>query len=113
MMVRRAAFDEIGGMDERFFLYWEDADLCRRLSKKGWATVYNPAASVTHLTSRSSAREPVRSLVEFHRSAFRYFLKHSGKAARLATPFVYLALNARLLFKLLLLISNSRTPRPD
>jgi GT2 family glycosyltransferase len=112
-MVRRAAFDDVGGMDERFFLYWEDADLCQRLSKKGWTTVYNATVSVTHLTSRSSARAPVRSLVAFHQSAFRYFLKHSGRAARLAAPIVYLALNVRLLFKLFLLISIGRATRPD
>jgi GT2 family glycosyltransferase len=103
MMVRRRAFDEVGGMDEGFFLYWEDADLCRRLSLKGWATVYNAAVGVTHLTSRSSARAPARSLVAFHRGAFRYFVKHGGTGARLGAPLVYVALNARLLVKLALL----------
>jgi hypothetical protein len=107
MMVRRAAFDEVGGMDDKFFLYWEDADLCRRLDQKGWATVYNAAARVTQLTSRSSARAPARSLVAFHQSAFRYFFKHSGKGARLAAPFVYLALMARLVFKLASLAMTS------
>ena len=56
MMVRRTAFESVGGMDERFFLYWEDADLCFRLKRAGWSTVYNPVATVTHLTGRSSAR---------------------------------------------------------
>ncbi|HEV3059159.1 MAG TPA: glycosyltransferase family 2 protein [Vicinamibacterales bacterium] len=100
MMVRRRAFDEASGMDEGFFLYWEDADLCRRLSEKGWTTVYNAAVAVTHLTSRSSRRAPARSLVAFHRSAFRYFVKHGGTGARLAAPLVYVALSARLLVKL-------------
>ena len=108
MMVRRTAFDDVGGMDAHFFLYWEDADLCRRLNQKGWTTVYNAASSVTHLTNRSAARAPVRSQVAFHQSAFRYFLKHSGMVARLAAPFVFLALSVRLLFKLVLLISKSR-----
>ena len=100
MMVRRAAFDEVGGMDEQFFLYWEDADLCRRLYSNGWKTVYNPAASVTHLTSRSSKQAPVQSLKAFHRSAFRYFLKHGGRGARAAAPFVFAALQVRLAVKL-------------
>jgi hypothetical protein len=118
MMVRRAAFDEVGGMDDGFFLYWEDADLCRRLKQKGWVTVYNAAASVTHLTSRSSAQAPVRSLVAFHQSAFRYYFKHSSKGARLAAPIVYLALMARLVFTLASLtvtrlISPRYSPRPD
>ena len=58
MMVRRAAFEDVGGMDEGFFLYWEDADFCRRLRDRGWTTAYNPAISVTHLTGRSRARAP-------------------------------------------------------
>ena len=37
-MIRRRAFDEVGGMDEQFFLFWEDADLCRRLRDAGWRT---------------------------------------------------------------------------
>ncbi len=100
MMVRRAAFEDVGGMDEGFFLYWEDADFCRRLRDRGWTTAYNPAISVTHLTSRSSARAPVRSLFAFHRGAFRYYVKHSGPIAWMAAPLVGLALAARLVFKL-------------
>jgi GT2 family glycosyltransferase len=100
MMVRRAAFDEVHGLDEAFFLYWEDADFCRRLKDKGWATAYNPAASVTHLTSRSSARAPVRSLIAFHRGAFRYFTKHASPSGRIMAPLVALALATRLLLRL-------------
>jgi N-acetylglucosaminyl-diphospho-decaprenol L-rhamnosyltransferase len=100
MMVRRAAFDEVGGMDEGFFLYWEDADFCRRLRDRGWSTAYDPAISVTHLTSRSSARAPVRSLIAFHAGAFRYHMKHAGLFGWLASPFVALALALRLAVKL-------------
>ena len=38
------AFEQAGGMDERFFLYWEDADLCKRLDELGWRTIYFPEA---------------------------------------------------------------------
>ena len=100
MMVRRTAFEAVGGMDEQFFLYWEDADLCFRLKREGWLTVYNPLVSVTHLTGRSSSRARRESLIAFHRSAFRYFRKHSGLAARAATPLVFLALQTRLFLKL-------------
>ena len=48
MLVRRDAFDQAGGMDERFFLYWEDADLCKRLGELGWRTIYFPDAEVVH-----------------------------------------------------------------
>jgi GT2 family glycosyltransferase len=102
MMVRRAAFVEVGGMDERFFLYWEDADFCLRVRRRGWTVMYYPVPGVTHLTGRSSNAHPVRSLVAFHQSAYRYFVKHSGPIGRLAAPVVYVGLQVRLLFKIAL-----------
>jgi GT2 family glycosyltransferase len=100
MMVRRDAFEAVGGMDERFFLYWEDADLCFRLRSAGWLTVYNPVAGVTHLTGRSSALAGTQSLIAFHRSAFHYYFKHGGRLRRLLSPVIFLALSGRLVLKL-------------
>jgi GT2 family glycosyltransferase len=100
VMIRRRAFDEVGGMDEQFFLFWEDADLCHRLRDAGWRTWYYPVAGIVHLTGKSSSRVPVRSLVEFHRSAFRYFRKHASSASAIVTPLVWISLKLRLLFKL-------------
>jgi GT2 family glycosyltransferase len=103
MMLRRSAFDAVGGMDERFFLYWEDADLCRRLLASGYRTMYVPSASAIHHGSRASRHAAARSLVAFHRSAFRYFWKHSGVAGRACAPLVQAALWSRLIVKLALL----------
>jgi N-acetylglucosaminyl-diphospho-decaprenol L-rhamnosyltransferase len=100
MMVGRHAFESVGGMDEQFFLYWEDADLCFRLKRAGWSTVYNPVGGVIHLTSRSSAQARKQSLIAFHRSAYRYYRKHGGRLAFIAAPLVSLALHVRLFFKL-------------
>src|SRR5262249_35141849 len=94
------AFDEVGGMDERFFMYWEDADLCCRLSKTGWAAYYDPRVTVTHLTARSSARAATRSAIAFHSSAFRYFFKHGGTVPRGLSPIVATRLAPRLLIRL-------------
>jgi N-acetylglucosaminyl-diphospho-decaprenol L-rhamnosyltransferase len=99
-MVERRAFESVGGMDEQFFLYWEDADLCFRLKRAGCSTVYHPVWGITHLTSRSSALAGEQSLIAFHRSAYRYFRKHGGRLARAAGPLVFLALRARLFLKL-------------
>src|SRR4029077_3868398 len=99
-MVRREAFEAVGGMDEQFFLYWEDADLCYRLKRAGWSTVYNPSVGVTHLTGRSSAYARRQSLIAFRRSAYQYFVKHGGRFAHAVAPLVFLTLRARLLFKL-------------
>jgi GT2 family glycosyltransferase len=96
MLVRRTAFDQVGGMDERFFLYWEDADLCRRLAARGWKTVYFPGATIVHAGGRSSIHAYRESLSAFHESAFKLFRKHAGWPARVFEPIVYLALQARL-----------------
>jgi GT2 family glycosyltransferase len=100
MLVRREAFEAVGGFDERFFLYWEDADLCRRLAGRGWTVSYHPACVVTHAGGRSSAHRPRASAIEFHESAFRYFWKHGSAARRVLAPFVWLALAARLAARL-------------
>jgi GT2 family glycosyltransferase len=98
MMVRRAAFDRIGGMDEGFFLYWEDADFCRRLEGAGWRTAYWPAVSVLHTGSGSSRHAIDASLVAFHQSAYRLFRKHARGPVRLLAPLVGAALRVRLAF---------------
>jgi N-acetylglucosaminyl-diphospho-decaprenol L-rhamnosyltransferase len=76
MLVRRKAFDEVGGFDERYFLYWEDADLCRRLRDRGWKTRYVTRAIVTHPGGASAATDAAFATREFHRSAYRYFAMH-------------------------------------
>jgi GT2 family glycosyltransferase len=76
MLIRREAFDAVGGFDERFFLYWEDADLCRRLRNRGWTTRYVPGAVVEHPGGRSSATARVMATREFHRSAYLYYATH-------------------------------------
>ena len=58
LMVRREAFDAVAGFDERFFLYEEDADLCRRLRAAGWSVLYTPAAEARHTLGSSMARAP-------------------------------------------------------
>jgi GT2 family glycosyltransferase len=109
MLVRRAAFDQIGGMDEGFFLYWEDADFCRRLQQAGWRTVYWPAVSVLHTGSGSSRHAIDASLVAFHQSAYRLFWKHARGPMRLLTPFVRAALRVRLAFMRRLVRSRQET----
>jgi GT2 family glycosyltransferase len=96
MMVRREAFDAVGGMDEQFFMYWEDADLCRRLKEAGWGTFYHPAVTITHLTGQSSQHAREMSLAAFHDSAYRYYRKHGNP---LLAPLAFAALRTRLLVK--------------
>ncbi len=96
MLVRRDAFDAVSGMDEGFFLYWEDADFCRRLKHAGWRTMYLPSAGAVHIGGRSSRHAADASLEAFHRSAFRLYRKHAGPAGQLLSPLVFIGLRARL-----------------
>jgi GT2 family glycosyltransferase len=103
MMVRRSAFVGAGGMDEGFFLYWEDADLCCRLLRTGCRTAYLPSVSAVHAGASASRHAAARSLVAFHRSVFRYYWKHSGLVGRAFAPIVQVLLWVRLIVKLAVL----------
>jgi N-acetylglucosaminyl-diphospho-decaprenol L-rhamnosyltransferase len=75
MAVRRQTLEEIGPMDERFFMYFEDADLCRRAREAGWLVYYLPQVEVFHHSGASSRNRP-RAIWDLHKSAFLYHLKH-------------------------------------
>jgi len=100
MVVRRKAIEDVGIMDARFFMYWEDADWCRRMWLGGWKVVYFPQPSVIHYVGVSSAKNVIRSVIAFHRSIYRLFKKHTTKPHIFLTPVVYWGLVYRLLFVL-------------
>ena len=56
--MRSEVYKSLGGFDERFFLYFEDTDLCRRCHQAGWQVVYNPEARIVHNHGRQSAKTP-------------------------------------------------------
>lgn len=80
-LVRREAFEAVGGFDERYFLYWEDADLCRRLRAAGWTTRYRTDSLVTHVGGQSARRASGLATREFHRSAYLYYKTHVARSA--------------------------------
>jgi GT2 family glycosyltransferase len=76
MMLRRTAFEALGGFDEEFFMYCEDVDLCKRLWEAGWRIVYVPSAHIEHRVGASSDQAQPAMIREHHRSMLRYFSKH-------------------------------------
>ena len=81
MLVRRTAFDDVGGFDARYFLYWEDADLCRRLRARGHEIRYVPAATAVHRVGQSSRTARAASIKAFHESAYLYYATHVAPGA--------------------------------
>jgi GT2 family glycosyltransferase len=98
MVLRKQALDEAGGFDERFFLYWEDADLCKRLTKTGWRIIYFPPSEVYHISGTSSETAPFFSIFHFHKSCYRYYRRHAQWPTKLMVPFAMLGLGGRCLF---------------
>jgi GT2 family glycosyltransferase len=97
MVVRREALDDVGLLDERFFLYWEDADWCKRMWQKDWRVTYCPKVAITHYAGGSSERNLFQSVFEFHRSAYRYFNKYFKSYSIILKPAVFLGLSFRFL----------------
>lgn len=89
VLVRGRALETVGLLDERFFMYYEDADYCRRVRRGGWTVLHEPAARVVHLRGGSS---PVKALTRarrrrpayYYASRRRYFLNAYGRAGLLA-----------------------------
>jgi len=83
-LLRRSAIEQIGMLDEDFFMYGEDLDWCRRCWDAGWEIVFSPDAEAIHHRGRSSAAQPVRAAVTQQYSVLHYWDKHHGTAARMA-----------------------------
>jgi GT2 family glycosyltransferase len=80
MLARRDALDAVKGFDERFFLYWEDADVCRRLRGRGYHVRYVPGATAIHRVGQSSRTARASAIRAFHESAYLYYATHVAPA---------------------------------
>jgi N-acetylglucosaminyl-diphospho-decaprenol L-rhamnosyltransferase len=79
VLVRRSAFEKLGGFDEGYFMYFEDVDLGYRLGRAGYRNLYEPSAIVTHSGAHSTNSESGRMISAHHDSARRFLnRKYSG-----------------------------------
>ncbi len=107
MLIRRSALEAVGGFDEQYFLYWEDADLCRRLRQQGYQIRYVPGAESVHAVGHSSRTARRSSIRAFHDSAYRYYATHVAHGALdPRRPLARVLLSARCWMKL-------RASRPE
>jgi GT2 family glycosyltransferase len=79
MMVRKETIQKVGGFDERFFMYSEELDWCRRIKAAGWRVVYQPQAQIIHHEGKSSEQAVPARHINFQRSKIRYTRKYHGK----------------------------------
>jgi GT2 family glycosyltransferase len=80
-LARRRALDEVGLLDEAFFIYGEDMDWCKRFRDSGWGVVFVPTARAVHYGGASSANSPIRFFVEKQKADFQYWRKHHSLLA--------------------------------
>ncbi len=78
IMVRREVYEQIGGLDEGFFMYSEELDWCRRAKEKGWRILFDPAAEIIHYEGKSSEQAVARRDIAFFSSRVRYARKYHG-----------------------------------
>jgi GT2 family glycosyltransferase len=78
IVIRREAFDAVGGFDESFFMYFEDTDLCYRLNAAGWTVHFAPVTTVVHTGNASTAQYRADMNVQLLASTMRFYQRHSS-----------------------------------
>jgi N-acetylglucosaminyl-diphospho-decaprenol L-rhamnosyltransferase len=76
LLARRDVLESLGGFEERFFTYYEDADLCARALAVGWRLIYNPEMSVWHRSGLTSRRHPLRTAYLVRRNHLLFVARH-------------------------------------
>ncbi|HET9224063.1 MAG TPA: glycosyltransferase family 2 protein, partial [Roseiflexaceae bacterium] len=76
ILARHTVVEQIGGMDEQFFMYSEEVDWCYRVRQAGWAIWQVPAARVTHVGGAATRQFRMRMLMALYESRLRFFRKH-------------------------------------
>lgn len=96
MMVRRGAIENVGLLDENFFMYFEDTDWCYRLKEAGWTNYYYPKTTILHYKRASSRNKPMRITYEFHRAMTLFYNKHYRSRYPIwVTGFMYVGIGAK------------------
>lgn len=79
MLIRRETIEQVGMLDEEFFMYGEDIDWCYRIKEAGWVNYYYPRTQIVHHKGASSRRKPYKIIYEFHRAMILFHNKHYRK----------------------------------
>lgn len=103
MFIRKDALDQIGLLDETFFMYGEDIDLCYRIKQGGWKIIYYGKSKITHLKGASSKKQKSKLIYEFYRAMYVYYKKHHAHESTFIVNWaVYLGIALLCVLKLFL-----------
>jgi len=89
-LVRRTAWESLGGFDEEYFMYFEETDFCHRARALGYKVRFAPVATFTHFGGGSSRLARLRTFLDFRRSSLRYFRRYHGKGCALLARLAHL-----------------------
>src|SRR5690606_19695432 len=96
MLFRREAFAEVGGFDERYFLYFEETKMALDMHRAGWRVVLDPSVGIKHREGGSMRSAPFRKVRSHHRSALRFYIDyHRGAPWSVFAPVVAAGLAVR------------------
>ena len=88
MFIRKEVLDEVGFLDETFFMYGEDIDLCYRIKQAGWKIIYYGKSKITHFKGASSKKQKSKLIYEFYRAMYVYYKKHHAHESFFITNFI-------------------------
>ncbi|NRF96237.1 glycosyltransferase family 2 protein [Paenibacillus frigoriresistens] len=101
MLIRREAIEQVGMLDEEFFMYGEDIDWCYRIKEAGWVNYYYPRTQIVHHKGASSRRKPFKIIYEFHRAMILFHNKHYRKKySWLTNAMVYAGVSLKFMLSL-------------
>lgn len=104
MMIPKKVVDEVGMLDEEFFMYGEDIDWCFRIKKAGYEVLYYPVEKIIHYKGSSSKKKRAKTTYEFHRAMILFYNKHYKRDNNIfVTALIYLGVTIRML---LVMFSN-------
>ncbi|MBQ6100319.1 MAG: glycosyltransferase family 2 protein [Methanobrevibacter sp.] len=110
MFMRKKALDEVGFLDETFFMYGEDIDLCYRIKNAGWKIVYYGKSSITHFKGSSSKKQKNKLIYEFYRAMYIYYKKHhAGESSFIVNIIVYIGIAVLCVLKLFLNLFKNKS----
>lgn len=91
MLIRRKALDQVGLLDEDYFMYTEEVDLCYRIARAGWQLFWVPAAEVVHFGGQSTRQASDEMFLRLYESKLLYFRKHHGRFKSLIYKLILMA----------------------